>query len=249
MFFTVITIFPEAFKSYLEQSVISKAIEKGIAGIDIVDLRNYADGKHKVVDDYPYGGEAGMVMKPEPITRCITDLKTRDVSKSAKTVFLTPDGELFTQKKAIELAAEKSLILLCGRYKGIDERVRESIVDHEISIGNYVLTGGELPAMVVIDSVMRMLPGTLGNIESAENDSFFNGLLSSPVYTRPPEFQGMKVPDVLLSGNHKQINEWKIKESLRRTMKRRPDLLETVKLSDKDKALLEKLMKETEKDD
>lgn len=249
MLFTVITIFPQIFSSYLDQSIINKAVGKGIAEIRITDLRDYAEGRHRVVDDSPYGGEAGMVMKPEPLFRCLEDLKGREENKRAKVIFLTPDGELFTQKTAIELSKEESIILLCGRYKGIDERVREHLVDMEISIGNYVLTGGELPALVVIDAVMRMIPGTLGNMESAENDSFFRGLLSSPVYTRPPDFMGMNVPDILLSGNHEKIGEWRLAESLRRTLIRRPDLLEAVPLGEKEKEIISKLKTEMKDND
>ncbi|RMF94401.1 MAG: tRNA (guanosine(37)-N1)-methyltransferase TrmD [Candidatus Schekmanbacteria bacterium] len=238
----IVTIFPNSFDGYLNQSILKKAIEKKLIEIDIIDLRDYAEGKHRVVDDYPFGGEAGMVMKPEPIFRCIEKIKEKN--PKAKVIFLTPDGKLYNQEIVKELSKEEEIILLCGRYKGVDERVRKSLVDMEISIGNYVVSGGELPAMIVVDSVMRMLPGALGNMESAESDSFYKGLLGAPVYTRPAEFRNMKVPSILLSGNHKEIRKWKIKESIKNTLLKRPELINEANLNDEEKKIYEDLKNE-----
>ena len=241
----IITIFPDSFNAYFNRSIIKKAIDRKIIEIDIIDLRDYADGKHKVVDDYPFGGEAGMVMKPDPIFKCIEEIKKHN--PQAKVIFLTPDGKLYHQDTAKKLSRENEIVLLCGRYKGVDERVRKVLVDLEISIGNYVVSGGELPAMIVADSIMRMIPGALGNIESAESDSFFRGLLGAPVYTRPAEYKNMKVPSVLLSGNHEEIRKWKIKESLKNTLHRRPELLGESSLSEEEKSFLKEIKKSEEK--
>lgn len=240
MFFKVITIFPKMFESYLNQSILRKAIDSEKIKIDIIDLRNYAMPPHKVTDDYPYGGDSGMVMKPEPFYKCFEDIKSTCKEKFT-TVYLTPDGTLFNQDTAKELSELKNIILLCGRYKGVDERVRETLVDKEISIGDYVLTGGELPAMVLIDAVSRMIPGVLGSDASAKTDSFYEGLLSYPVYTRPPVYEGKKVPDVLLSGNHLNISRWQRYQSLKRTYLRRPELLEKITLSEEDKKYLSEI--------
>jgi len=246
MLIHIITIFPQSFEAYFSQSILKKAIDNKIVEINIIDLRNYAEGRHRVVDDYPFGGEAGMVMKPEPIFRCVGEIKKKN--DKAKLIFLTPDGDLYNQETAKKLAGEEEIILLCGRYKGVDERVRKSLVDLEISIGNYVVSGGELPAMIVTDSIMRMIPGVLGNMESAESDSFFTGLLSSPVYTRPAEFRNMKVPSVLLSGNHEEIRKWKIEESLINTLRKRPELIRESSLSGEEKTILGKIKKDERRD-
>ena len=237
----IITIFPDSFNAYFSQSIIKKAIDRKLIEINIIDLRDYADGKHKVVDDYPFGGEPGMVMKPEPIFNCIEKIKKQN--PQTKVIFLTPDGQLYNQETTKQLSEENEIILLCGRYKGVDERVRKGLVDMEISIGNYVVSGGELPAMIVADSIMRMIPGALGNIESAESDSFFRGLLGTPVYTRPAEYRNMKVPAILLSGNHEEIRKWKIKKSLKNTLHKRAELLDESCLSEEEKSFLNEIKK------
>ncbi|OGL43206.1 MAG: tRNA (guanosine(37)-N1)-methyltransferase TrmD [Candidatus Schekmanbacteria bacterium GWA2_38_11] len=246
MLFQVVTIFPRMFESYFNQSILKKALDSEIIRFNIIDLRNYADSPHKVTDDYPYGGDPGMVMKPEPLFKCIKNLKTSCQEKSL-VVYLTPDGRLFNQNIAKELSQHKNLILICGRYKGIDERVRESLVDEEISIGDYVVTGGELAAMVVIDTVSRMIPEVLGCDGSAQTDSFYSGLLSYPIYTRPPVYEGKKVPEILLSGNHSEISCWQRYQALKRTYLRRPELLENAELSEKDKKYLDEIKEELSK--
>ncbi|WP_409305398.1 tRNA (guanosine(37)-N1)-methyltransferase TrmD [Peribacillus sp. SCS-155] len=239
----VLSIFPEMFQGVFGSSILKKAAEKGAVSYSVTNFRDYADNKHNTVDDYPYGGGAGMVLKPQPIFDAVTVLgKGRE--KKPRVILLCPQGERFTQKKAEELAREDHLIFVCGHYEGYDERIRENLITDEISIGDYVLTGGELGAMVVIDSVVRLLPGVLGNEDSPVLDSFSSGLLEHPHYTRPADFRGMKVPETLLSGNHKKIEEWRMKESLRRTWKRRPDLLDAYELTEQEKKLLEEVKKE-----
>jgi len=225
MLFDILTLFPAMFTGVFTDSIIHRAVKKGHVSIDVHDIRAYSDDeKHKTVDDYPYGGDAGMVMKPEPVVRAITDARARLEKSSPKVIYLSPRGEVLDQTIVEELMAEQSLILLCGRYKGIDERVCDRYVDREISIGDFVLSGGEIAAMVLIDTITRLLPGVLGNRESAEADSFYNGLLSHPEYTRPEIFEDMKVPDVLLSGHHANILKWQREKSIEITKKRRPDL-------------------------
>ncbi|MBS4198934.1 tRNA (guanosine(37)-N1)-methyltransferase TrmD [Bacillus sp. FJAT-49732] len=221
----VLTLFPEMFSGVFGSSILKKAVEKEAASYNVVNFREFSNDKHKTVDDYPYGGGAGMVLKPQPIFDAVDHLK-KDSKANPRIILLCPQGETYTQKKAEELAKEDHLIFICGHYEGYDERIRENLVSDEISIGDYVLTGGELGAMVVIDSVVRLLPGVLGNEDSPIYDSFSSGLLEHPHYTRPADFRGMKVPEVLLSGNHQKINEWRENESLKRTKSRRPDLLE-----------------------
>ncbi len=230
----ILTIFPEMFSSPFEQSILKRAITSGLVDIRIHNIRDYSHDKHRMTDDYPYGGGGGMLMKPEPIIRGVESIK-RD-NQAAKVVLMTPQGIRYTQQKAVNLARSDSLIFICGRYEGVDERVREFWVDEEISIGDYVLTGGELAAMVVIDAVVRLIPGALGGGETA--DSFYEGLLEYPQYTRPRCYRGMMVPEVLLSGNHQEIAIWRRKESLKRTTIRRPDLLKEAKISKKDEVLL-----------
>lgn len=238
----ILTLFPDMFPGILEQSILKKATEKQAVSFRVVNFRDYADNKHKTVDDYPYGGGAGMVLKAQPIFDGVHDLMMQAASnKKPRVILLCPQGETFTQKKAEELAKEEHLIFICGHYEGYDERIREHVVTDEISIGDYVLTGGELGAMVVIDSVVRLLPGVLGKEASHLDDSFTTGLLEYPHYTRPANFRGMKVPDVLLSGNHQLIKEWRMKESLRRTYIRRPDLLKNIQLTDEQKEWLEEI--------
>ncbi|MBI3502854.1 MAG: tRNA (guanosine(37)-N1)-methyltransferase TrmD [Bacteroidetes bacterium] len=223
MHIDIITVLPKLLESPFQHSIVKRAIEKKLVQLNIINLRDYASDKYKSADDYMYGGGAGMVMMIEPIAKCITKLKSkRDYDEI---IYMTPDGELFNQKMANHLSLKKNLIVLCGHYKGVDDRVREHFITKEISIGDYVLSGGELPSAVICDAVIRLLPGVISDETSALTDSFQDGLLSPPAYTRPADYKGMKVPDVLLSGNAKQIEEWRHEKSLERTQKRRPDLL------------------------
>ncbi len=242
MRFDILTLFPKMFSSPFQESILGRAIEKGLVQIRVVNIRDYASDRHQVVDDTPYGGGQGMVMKIEPIARAIEQVKSE--GPSARVISLTPQGRPFDQERARALSSHSPLVLLCGRYEGVDERVRELFVDEEISIGDYVLTGGELAAMVVVDAVSRLLPGVLGSDRSATEDSFFNFLLEYPHYTRPFDFRGRSVPEVLLSGNHSAISRWRRKEALKRTWGRRPDLLGKANLSEEDRRLLEEIGKE-----
>jgi tRNA (guanine37-N1)-methyltransferase len=242
----ILTLFPEMFSGVFGQSILQKAAEKTAVNYNVVNFREFADNKHSTVDDYPYGGGAGMVLKPQPIFDAVSELKEKAESKNPRVILLCPQGERYDQRKAEELAKEKHLIFICGHYEGYDERIREHVVTDEISIGDYVLTGGELGAMVVVDSIVRLLPEVLGNQESHMKDSFSTGLLEHPHYTRPSDFRGLKVPDVLISGNHKLIDEWRIKEALRRTLDRRPDLLEKIELTDAQEKWLKEIKKEDE---
>ncbi|UCE20634.1 MAG: tRNA (guanosine(37)-N1)-methyltransferase TrmD [Gemmatimonadota bacterium] len=235
----VLTIFPHVFESPLQESIVRRARENDLIEIHICDFRDYAPDKHRKVDDYPYGGGPGMVLRPEPIAACLTDIF--EEYGQGKTILLSPQGRQFTQELAKSWAAEDHLIIICGHYKGVDERIRLRYVHDEISIGDYVLTGGELPALVLIDAVTRLVPGVIGDLESAEGDSFFEGLLDHPHYTRPEEFHGMRVPDVLLSGHHEHIRKWRRKESLRRTYENRPELLEEAQLNKEDLLFLEEI--------
>lgn len=240
----VLTLFPEMFTGVLGSSILKKAEEKEAASYNVVNFRDFSDSKHRTVDDYPYGGGAGMVLKAQPIFDAVSHLQEVNDTKKQRIILLCPQGERYTQKKAEELAKEEHLIFICGHYEGYDERIREHVVTDEISLGDYVLTGGELGAMVIIDSVVRLLPGVLGNEDSPIKDSYSSGLLEHPHYTRPYDFRGMKVPDTLMSGNHKHIEEWRMKESLRRTWTRRRDLLDHVELSEKEKKWLEEIKKQ-----
>lgn len=241
----VLTLFPEMFSGVFGQSILKKGAENNAVQYNVLNFREFADNKHKTVDDYPYGGGAGMVLKPQPIFDAVTHLQERaKKDKPPRVILMCPQGERYTQRKAEELAKEDHLIFICGHYEGYDERIREHLVTEEISIGDFVLTGGELGAMVVIDSVVRLLPGVLGNEESHMRDSFSTGVLEHPHYTRPADFRGMKVPDVLISGNHRYIDEWRAKESLRRTYQRRPDLLEAIELSEQQRKWLAEFEKE-----
>lgn len=225
MNFHILTLFPEMILDGLKTSITGRAMEENIISVDAVNIRDFSENKHKKVDDYPYGGGAGMVMQAAPIYGAYKYiLENRKCSPSTKVVYLTPQGETFTQKMAETYAKEENLILLCGHYEGIDERVLEEIVTDYVSIGDYVLTGGELPAMVMIDAISRLVPGVLNNGESAELESFQNDLLEYPQYTRPEEWKQRKVPEVLLSGHHKNIENWRLEKSLERTEARRPDL-------------------------
>jgi len=242
----ILTLFPEMFSGVFGQSILQKAAEKSAVNYNVVNFREFADNKHSTVDDYPYGGGAGMVLKPQPIFDAVASLREKANNKNPRVILLCPQGERYEQRKAEELAKEDHLIFICGHYEGYDERIREHVVTDEISIGDYVLTGGELGAMVVVDSVVRLLPEVLGNQESHMKDSFSTGLLEHPHYTRPADFRGMKVPDVLLSGNHKIIEEWRNKEALRRTLLRRPDLLEKIELTNEQEKWLKEVKKEYE---
>ncbi|EFI84684.1 tRNA (guanine-N(1)-)-methyltransferase [Listeria grayi] len=232
----ILSIFPEMFTGVFGNSILKKAIEKEIVDIAVTDFRQYAEGKHHVVDDYPYGGGAGMLLKAQPIFDAVAAVRAEETRP--RVILMDPAGKPFNQKLAEELATEKQLIFICGHYEGYDERIRTELVTDEISIGDYILTGGELAAMTMVDSIVRLLPGALGNSESAASDSFSTGLLEHPHYTRPADFRGLKVPEVLLNGNHAKIEEWRQMESLRRTWERRPDLLEQLELSDQQKKWL-----------
>lgn len=237
--FDIITIFPGMFESPFNESILKRAHEKELLEFCIHDLRDYSLNKHRKVDDYPFGGGVGLVMNVEPISRAIEAIK-KEVPR-ARTLLMSPSGKPFNQKKARELSAESNLILICGRYEGVDERVRLHCVDEEISIGDYVLTGGEIPAMAVVDAVARLVPGVLGDENSVIEESFSDSLLEYPQYTRPRNFQGHQVPEVLVSGNHKEIQKWQRKESLKKTAEVRPDLLNKLKLTDQDKVALKEL--------
>lgn len=219
----IITVLPEMLESPLGCSILKRARDKGLAEIHVHNLRDYTTNKHRKVDDYPFGGDAGMVMQVEPVDRCISALKAERTYDEV--IFTAPDGELLTQPMANSLSMLENIIILCGHYKGIDYRIREHLITREISIGDYVLTGGELPAVVIADAVVRLIPGVLGDEQSALSDSFQDGLLEPPVYTRPAEYNGWKVPDILLSGHQARIDEWKHEQAMARTARLRPDLL------------------------
>lgn len=237
--FDILSVFPEMFASTFESSLLKKAQEKNLIEIQIHDIRHYTEDKHRMTDDAPYGGGGGMVMKVEPIDRALQAVAPD--RNQALVILLTPQGEPFRQKSAAELVTHKQIVLICGHYEGLDERVRVHLVDLEISIGDFVLTGGELPAMIIVDAVARLVPGVLGNADSAVTDSFATGLLEYPHYTRPAEYRNWKVPDVLISGHHREIEQWRRRESLRRTLTRRPDLLEQAALPAGDLAILTEL--------
>lgn len=235
----VLSLFPDMFESVFQQSILKKAQDKGAVSIQVTDFRDFADNRRQA-DDYPYGGGAGMVLKPEPVFRAV-EAVTRE--RKPRVILMCPQGERLTQKKAEELAGEEELVFICGHYEGYDERIREHLVTDEISIGDFVLTGGELAAMTVIDSVVRLLPGVLGNADSSVRDSFSTGFLEHPQYTRPAEYRGLTVPPVLLSGNHAKIEAWREEQALKRTLERRPDLLEQAELTDRQKKIVEVLKK------
>ncbi len=241
---TVFTIFPELIRAACEPSILGAAIEKGILSVETVDPREYTKDRHRKVDDIPFGGGGGMVMMAEPLALALDAAIEHAGERKPRIAFLSPAGVPFRQELADELSREESLYLVCGRYKGIDERVRRDYATDEISIGDYVLSGGELPALVVIDAVMRLLPGALGDMASAEDDSIQSGLLGPPEYTRPREYRGQEVPEVLLTGHHENVRRWRRREALRRTLARRPDLLERTDLSSEDRKVLEELRAE-----
>ena len=232
----VLTLFPETFEGPLQASILGRALREGVAEVQLHDIRDYATDKHSIVDDYAYGGGPGMVMKPEPLAAAIEGVRAM-AQPPGRVILLTPQGRLFNQQAVDELVKEERLILICGHYEGVDERIREHFVDDEISIGDYVLSGGEYAAIVVIDAVVRRLPGTLGSAESLLEESHSDGLLEYPQYTRPAEFRGWQVPDILLSGNHGEIARWRRNQRIVRTAKRRPDLLEKACLTDEEQRL------------
>lgn len=231
-----LTLFPEMFNGVLNQSILKRAQDKNMLTVNTVDFRHFAENKHNQVDDYPYGGGQGMVLKPEPVFNAMKDLKRTD---KTRVILMCPQGRPFSQAIAEELSEAEHIVFICGHYEGYDERIRENLVTDEISMGDYVLTGGELPAMTMTDAIVRLIPGVLGNEQSHQDDSFSDGLLEFPQYTRPREYKGMTVPDVLLSGNHANIEKWRHEQKLIRTLHKRPDLLEKYQLSDKDKEFLE----------
>ena len=241
--FDVITIFPELFRGFVSESLLARAQKKKLIKINLHNLRKWTTDNHKTVDGRPYGGGAGMVLKIEPIWKAVQFLKrkAKSVKRKTRTILLSAKGKTFDQKKAQQLAKYDQLIFICGRYEGVDERVRSGFVDEEISIGDYILTGGEFPAMIIVDAVARLVPGVLGCSESPEDESFSKDLLEYPQYTRPPEFEGMRVPDVLLSGNHAEIIRWRRREALRKTILVRPDLLEKADLLDEDKKIINEI--------
>lgn len=245
MKFDILTLFPDFFKPFLEEGVLGRAVKKGILDVSLTDIRDFADGRHKVTDDRPYGGGNGMVMKPGPIYKALKSIER--TGNDAMTILLTPQGRKFDQATAWDLAAKDHIILICGRYEGVDERIISGHVDLELSIGDYVLSGGEAAAMVVVDAVGRLIPGVLGGERSNTEDSFEDGLLEHPHFTRPRNFMGQEVPEVLLSGDHERIRIWRRKESLKRTLEKRPDLLMDSTLGEEEKALLKEIEKPADK--
>lgn len=239
----VLSLFPEMFEGVLHSSIMKKAQENEAVSFNVTDFREFSGNKHHKVDDYPYGGGAGMVLKPEPLFAAVESLAL-DTSKRPRVILMCPQGARFNQKKAEELSREEHLVFLCGHYEGYDERIREHLVTDEISLGDFVLTGGEIASMAIIDSVVRLLPNVLGNTDSPVHDSFSTGLLEHPQYTRPADFNGMKVPDVLLSGNHGEIEKWRQEQSLKRTFERRRDLLEEAPLTEHQQKVLKQLISE-----
>lgn len=240
MNFHVLTLFPDMIRQGFDTSITGRAMANGLLHLDVVDIRDYSRDKHKHVDDYPYGGGAGMVMQPEPIALAYEDM-VKDMDHRPRVIYVTPQGSVFSQSMAEEFAGEEDLIFLCGHYEGVDERILEEIVTDYVSIGDYVLTGGELPALVMMDAVSRLVPGVLNNEDSAEFESFHDNLLEHPHYTRPVEYHGRRVPDVLLSGHHGNIDRWRREQSLKRTFERRPDLLAHARLTEEDRRYLKEL--------
>lgn len=241
----ILTLFPQMFQGPFNESIFRRAVDRGLVRVNIHNMREYTHDRHHTVDDYSYGGGTGMVMKVEPLFEAVESIKSRAYpeDRDIPVILLTPQGRLFSQKIARELSQQEYLLLICGRYEGVDDRIREHLVTDEISIGDYVLSGGELPAMVVTDAVVRMIPGVLGSMESVLEDSHATGLLEYPQYTRPEVYRGWSVPEVLLSGNHARIANWRREQSIMRTLERRPDLLESAELNKTERQLLERLRK------
>lgn len=242
MRFDILTLFPELFSSFLKEGILGRAVKKGLVDIRLINIRSFARGSHNVTDDRPYGGGNGMIMKPGPIYRALRSIEK--VDGQSLVILLTPQGQTFEQSRAWELSRLDRLVLICGRYEGVDERIRSGYIDMELSIGDYILSGGELGAMVVIDTVSRLVPDVLGGERSALEDSFEEGLLEYPQYTRPRVFKGEEVPPVLLSGDHEKIRVWRRTESLKRTRERRPDLLKKARLQEEDRAILAEIEEE-----
>jgi tRNA (guanine37-N1)-methyltransferase len=238
----IFSLFPQVFGPYLDISILQRAIQKGLVEIHNHNIRDWAIDRHHTTDDVPYGGGGGMVMKVEPVFSAVEDIL--GAPPKCPLILMTPQGRLFDQKTAYELSNLEHLAILCGRYEGIDERIRENLVTDEISVGDYVLTGGELPALTVLDAIVRLIPGALGDPDGAQDDSHASGLLEYPHYTRPPEFRDSKVPEVLLSGHHAEIARWRREQAIKRTLQRRPDLLEKAELSDKETQYLKHLIHE-----
>jgi tRNA (guanine37-N1)-methyltransferase len=239
--FDILTLFPQMFETPFEESIVGRAIEQGLVSVAIYNIRDFATDKHRVTDDTPYGGGGGMVMKPEPIFRAVESILEGDAAASTPVILLSPQGRSFTQAVAWELTSHPRLVLICGRYEGVDERVPLALANDEISIGDYVLTGGEIPAMVIVDAITRLLPGALGDPSAVAKDSHADGLLEHPQYTRPAVFRGYAVPEVLLSGDHAAVDIWRRRQAVLRTYERRPDLLREANLTDEDRAFLESL--------
>lgn len=235
--FDVLTLFPEMFEAVLGESITGRARAAGLIEMNFTNIRDFSANKHRKTDDYPYSGGGGMIMTPQPIYDAYMSV-TKDCGKKPHTIFMSPQGAVFNQKKAVELSKLEHIVFLCGHYEGVDQRIIDMLVDEEISIGDFVLTGGELPAMTVIDAVSRMIPGVLASEESYKNESHFSGLLEYPQYTHPQEFMGVKIPEILVSGHHKNIEQWKRRAALINTLKKRPDMLENAPLTDEDKKFL-----------
>ena len=241
----ILTIFPNMFSGPLHESLIKRGQEKSLVQIRIWNIRDFAEDKHQTVDDTPFGGGGGMVMKLEPLCKALDAiLEEKKDEKQTCLILTTPQGEKFSQEKAKELSLKDHLVIICGHYKGVDERLSKLYPLEEISVGDYVLTGGEIPAMIILDAVVRLVPGVLGDFESAQADSFYDGILGPPQYTRPVEFKGLKIPEVLLSGDHEKIRLWRKKEALKRTLQRRPDLVNLDSLSEEEKKILEEIKRE-----
>lgn len=249
MRFEILTTFPQIIEAVVGESVLGKARSRGAFEVEAINLRDFTDDKHRTTDDAPYGGGPGMVMKVEPVFKAVESLTSRRPGQKPRILLMTPQGRRFDQKMAEELARESYIIMICGRYEGYDERIREHLVTDEVSIGDYVLTGGELPALVIIDAVARLLPGVLGDEDSPKDESFSSGLLEYPHYTRPANFRGWEVPEVLLSGNHAEIEKWRREKALKRTLERRPDLLDRAQLNEEDRRLLKKIKSEFPEED
>ena len=235
--FDVLTLFPEMFEAVLGESITGRARAAGLIEMNFTNIRDFSANKHRKTDDYPYSGGGGMIMTPQPIYDAYMSV-TKDCEKKPHTIFMSPQGAVFNQKKAVELSKLDRIVFLCGHYEGVDQRIIDMLVDEEISIGDFVLTGGELPAMTVIDAVSRMIPGVLASEDSYKNESHFSGLLEYPQYTHPQEFMGVKIPEILVSGHHKNIEEWKRRAALINTLKKRPDMLENAPLTEEDKKFL-----------
>jgi len=246
MKFDIVTIFPRMIEAALAEGVVSRGIASGVLDVRVHDLRDYTTDRHRSVDDVPYGGGPGMVMKPEPLVKAVEDVRGGRGTPDT-VILLSPQGRHFTQAEAVRLSSLSHIVLLCGRYEGMDERVPQLVGADEISVGDYVVSGGELPAMMIVDAVSRLVPGVVGDEQSVAEDSFARGLLDYPHYTRPAEFAGLKVPDVLMSGHHAEVRRWRRKTALERTLERRPDLIERATLDDEDRELLAEIVKEKRK--